>query len=119
MPTYPAINGGVLVQFPATGKVRFSTRVNDMDNGLRYTGYNWASPLRRWPLEYPAITDSERDSILSFYADRDGSLKSFTFVDPWTGDSYANCRFGNQELQWTYVGPNQNRMTVLIEEFKP
>jgi hypothetical protein len=115
--TYPAINGGVRVQLPFGSSVEFRTERNDMPDGKRISRYVWASPIRKWRLEYPVITDDEVEAIVDHYLANGGPVHPYTFTDPNTATAYANCRFSEAPIQIVRVCPNVNRLTTGIEQF--
>lgn len=116
-PTYPSINGGVIVQFPfASGPAYLTTR-NDMYSGLRYAHYWRSSPLFKWTLRYPNITDAECSTLFDFYASMMGQFQQFSFTDPETNVTHSKCRFGMASLQRTYREPGGNSVDgIVIEE---
>jgi hypothetical protein len=116
-PTYPTINGGVRVQLPFGSSLDFRTERNDMPDGKRISRYVWATPLRRWRLEYPVITDAEVTAIVDHYLANGGPVNSFSFTDPNTSAAYANCRFSEAPIQIVRVCANVNRLTTGIEQF--
>ena len=133
-PNYPFITGvvatvspityGVITQRPWTGGERYFTNKVDLETGYRYS-YAWTqTPLQRWELNYPVITEVEADIIRNFFDAMHGRMYHFNFDDPdlyilarqspysWTSpdpsyESIPNCRFDSDDLDVVYVGPGQ------------
>lgn len=113
---YPAIQGSVIVQFPFQSSPSFLTTRNDTPAGLRYAYYWRQSPRFRWTLRYPTITDAECGTLLDFFASMSGQYSTFYFTDPETGIVHPKCRFGMDQIKWTYIQPGLNSVDVVIEE---
>lgn len=92
MPTYyPQINGNLIItQLPYTSELAYSTVVQDLETGMRWTyplrgvslpGYpNF--PLGRFTLNYPGITDAEAATLEAFFNSMRGKWLTFRFLDP-------------------------------------
>lgn len=125
MAAYPTITGGVLTQRPFVRARTHRTIVNEMPSGKRHA-YAWRAaglsglptrPLFRWELSYSVISESEVDTLETFFRARKGRLEAFDFTDPEDSTLYANCRFGMDSLEIRYEGPNHCSTKVIIEEF--
>lgn len=116
-PSYPAINGGVLVQIPFGTAPSFKTFRNDLDSGKRISWAAWPVPLNKWALSYPAITDEEVQELVIFYLTQGGAVNQFSFTDPNTLAVHDSCYFGAQGIELTRISPNLNSLRCSIEEF--
>jgi len=79
---YPQLSSGSLAQFPIRKQQLRRTVVNAAPDGsaIRLADPNGAST--RWVLSYAGLTDSERAAMETFIESAEGSLNSFTFLDP-------------------------------------
>jgi hypothetical protein len=79
---YPQLSSGSLAQFPIGKKQLQRTVVNAALDGsaIRLADPNGAST--QWVLSYAGLTDSEREALEAFFEAAEGSLNSFTFLDP-------------------------------------
>ena len=79
---YPQLSSGSLAQFPITKQQLQRTVVNAAQDGsaIRLADPNGAST--RWILSYAGLTDEEREALETFFEAAEGSLNSFTFLDP-------------------------------------
>jgi hypothetical protein len=116
-PSFPSINGGVLVQIPFSTAPSFKTFRNDLDSGKRISWAAWPVPLNKWALSYPAITDAEVQTLVNFYLGQGGAVNQFSFIDADTGDFHPTCYFGAQGIELTRVSPNLNSLRCSIEEY--
>jgi len=113
---YPKIrSGNIIAQFPVGTARTFLTTGVTSPAGLRYSYYWRSSPRVSFPLQYSSVSDADCAVLFDFYTSMFGNLRTFSFVDPVTGDSYAKCRFGMQSLERTFLEPDQNTINVLVE----
>jgi len=117
VPSYPNINAGVLVQIPFSTAPSFKTFRNDLDSGKRISWAAWPSPLTKWALSYPAITDAEVQTLVNFYLGQGGAVNQFSFIDADTETLHSVCCFGAQGMELTRVSPNLNSLRCSIEEY--
>lgn len=123
--TFPTLANGATTQFPYTTVRRFSVLLNDNQAcGVRYswawfggslTGFPTGA-LRGWELSYPNITDTDLLTLETFYRAQWGRWARFTFVDPETAVSYAKSRFDADVFDVAHNAPNQNSVTLRIQE---
>lgn len=108
MTYFPQISAsGVMVQRPYGQSVRFSTLVQDMPFGKRYSYSEWggglsrypSGPLNRFELQYPSITDAEVAALQSFFTQAEGRLNEFTYLDP--GGNLVNWSEDFTQTAWT------------------
>ena len=83
MPTYyPQIYGGVITQRPYMAVLEYLTSVAEQASGPRY-GYAWRDePLGRWELRYAALREADVQTLETFFAQIEGRLGEFTYLDP-------------------------------------
>lgn len=115
--TYPTIAGSVKVQLPFESGLRYSTDRTEVESGKRFTYFAWGAPLRSWNLKYPLITDNEVETLVAFYYKQGGPVHGFSFADPNTGATYSACRYSESPLQITRICPNNNSVSVGIEQY--
>lgn len=91
MLVYPQLATGAITQFPIHKRHRVRTIMNTAADGstvkLEDPGAEWLE----WRLNYRGISDSELEALLLFHAAAEGTLNTFTFLDPtanllaWSG----------------------------------
>ena len=82
MLTYPQLSTGALVQFPV-GKRRLKrTVVNELADHSTVKFSDPGVEVVEWHLEYAGLSDEEITALEGFFAATEGSLTSFTFLDP-------------------------------------
>jgi hypothetical protein len=95
MLVYPQLATGALSQFPVLRRHRLRTVVNSAADGTVVKLADPGAETMEWQLQYTGLSDSELAALLQFHAAAEGTLNSFTFVDPtanllaWSND------FGN------------------------
>jgi hypothetical protein len=123
--TYPTLsNIGTVAEMPYTTGTRYLTGYNANPLGTPFVyayfgggrpNTNFpATPLKRWTIEYPLLTQSDCDQLESFFTGVQGRAFSFTFVDPVTGTSYPHVRFDNDSLDIRYLFYNQLQTKVSL-----
>jgi hypothetical protein len=86
MLTYPQ-----LAHFPIVKRRRRRTVVNRMADGRSIKMADGAGEVTEWRLEYADLSDAEAGVLQTFFAEAEGSLQEFRFVDPtanllaWSG----------------------------------
>ena len=92
MLTYPQLPTGALAQLPAQKRRQMRTLVNTAADGTAVKLADPGAATVEWQLKYASLTDSELGALLQFFAAAEGTLNSFTFVDPtanllaWSSD---------------------------------
>jgi hypothetical protein len=82
MLVYPQLPSGALAQFPVQRRRRFRTLVNSAADGSAVKLGDAGAATMEWQLEYRGLSDSELGALQQFFAAAEGTLNSFTFVDP-------------------------------------
>jgi hypothetical protein len=85
---YPQLATGALSQFPVQKRRRLRTIVNTSLDGRAIKLADPGAETTEWQLAYAGLTDSEVTALQQFFAASEGSLNSFTFLDP-TGNLFA------------------------------
>lgn len=116
--TFPVLATGAKWQLPSTSTQKFKTDRNDLEAGKRFSYYAWPEPLRRWPLEFPLITDAELAAYAGFYCAQGGPVNEFAFADPDARETFDHCRFAAGGIQITRRYRNCNRLSLTIEQYK-
>jgi len=79
---YPQLLTGALAQFPAQKRIQMRTLVNTAADGTTIKLADAGAATLEWQLKYAVLSDSELATLLQFFAAAEGTLNSFTFVDP-------------------------------------
>lgn len=82
MSYYPQLPGGIRTQLPSSAGMMFDNFTQDSPTDKRYSFANIATPVGRWGMNYTNITDAELATLETYFNDRIGRLKPFTFLDP-------------------------------------
>jgi hypothetical protein len=88
---FPQLSTGAVGQYPIQKRRLSRTVVNEALSGakLKLADPNMAGV--EWTLDFQTLTDNERDSLAQLYAEVEGRLGDFTFLDPtdnllcWSG----------------------------------
>lgn len=101
MLVYPQLPTGALAQFPVHKQRHVRTLVNTAADGSAVKLGDPGAATIDWQLEYEGLSDNELATLRDFFEAAEGSLNSFTFVDPtanllaWSNDvSNANWAAG-------------------------
>lgn len=79
---YPQLATGAVACYPLARTTVRRTVVNRMDDGSALKIVDADASGLRWELRYVGLSDVERLSLESFFAECEGRLKTFTFFDP-------------------------------------
>jgi hypothetical protein len=79
---YPQLLTGAMSQFPIVKQRRPRTVVNAAADGSSIKLADPAGETVGWQLHYANLCDTELAALQQFFTDMEGSLTSFTFLDP-------------------------------------
>jgi hypothetical protein len=88
MSVYPQLATGALSQFPVQKRRSLRTVVNTSLDGRAIKLADPGAETTEWQLAYAGLTDDEVAALQQFFAASEGTLNSFTFLDP-TGNLFA------------------------------
>jgi hypothetical protein len=89
---YPQLTSGALSQFPIVKKRCVRNVENVAADGSSVKFADPAADTVEWQLQYSGIDDNELAALEQFFTSMEGSLNTFTFLDPngnllaWSGD---------------------------------
>lgn len=116
MAYFPQINGNmILTQLPYSAQLAYETIVQDMESGPRFsfprraaslTGHP-TTPLGRFNVSFPNITDAEVEDLQTFFRARKGRLEAFSFLDPG-----GNLLEYSQDFSQSYWDKSNGPVTV-------
>ena len=117
MATYPTLSTGARCSLPYAYRREYLNTVCDVASGKRYAYNHRATPLMKWTLQYPQLSDADVTTLRTFFDSVKGSWDVFDFTDPETNTNYAQCRLGSDRFEVQRVGPNENSVTLVIQEY--
>jgi len=82
MLVYPQLTSGTLMQFPAQKSHRLRTVVNLLSDGSCIKLADPPAEITLWQLQYANLSDQEAAALQQFFESTEGSLQTFTFLDP-------------------------------------
>lgn len=82
MLVYPQLGSGALSQFPVRKRRRLRTVVNAAADGSCVKLADPNAEYIEWTLAYAQLNDDEIAALQQFFADTEGTLRGFTFLDP-------------------------------------
>jgi len=91
MLVYPQLGTGALSQFPVRKQHRTRTVANRAADGSSIKLADPTGEITEWQLPYAELSDGELSALEEFFAAAEGTLQSFTFLDPignllaWSG----------------------------------
>lgn len=91
MLVYPQLGTGALSQFPVRKQHRARTVTNQAADGSSIKLADPNGEITQWQLPYTDLSDGELSALEDFFAAAEGTLNSFTFLDPignllaWSG----------------------------------
>ena len=92
MLVYPQLATGALSQFPVQRRHVYRTIIQTAADGTVVKLADSGAETIEWQLKYTALSDAELAALAAFFTAAEGSLNSFTFLDPignllaWSSD---------------------------------
>ena len=92
MLNYPQLSTGSIAQFPVARNTAYRTVANVLADGRLIGAQDTGASSVSWQLQYAGLTDAEWLQIEQLFLAAQGSLNTFTFLDPtdnllnWTAD---------------------------------
>lgn len=117
MPSFPTFSAGESVHLPFTQGLEYWNLRNRMPHGWQYSYNLLPNGVKRWEITF-SLADDDLGTLKTFWENCKGSYEEFSFTDPDTGVTTAKCRFDMAELEIKYVQPNENNVTVIIQEYQ-
>jgi hypothetical protein len=116
MATFPTLlKTGAVAQLPLARATRFVTQSVRFLDGSRQT-WSVSAGLRRWELRLDRLDEAELAAVMAF-AEEIGT-GSFSFTDPVTGETVANCVISGWLMATSLAGEMDGAATLGIEEVK-
>jgi hypothetical protein len=116
MSAFPALKSGAVAQYPAERIVTKSTWVGRFVDGSEQRFRTAAAPLHRWTIKLSLLSEAEVVAIREFVNNLSGRFESFTFTDPWDGTTYSSCSVASDTTAIEWLGENDARTTLVIQE---
>jgi|SRR5579871_665909 len=99
MLVYPQLSTGTLTQFPARKLRRMRTLINTLSDLTTVKLADLHGATTEWRLEYAGLSNEEASALQAFFSSTEGSLNTFTFLDPMANLLSWTDRLDNQV--WT------------------
>jgi len=91
--------------FTVEEEIAYNTLTTQFENGVEQRRAKWSTPMRKWRLEFRYKTATEKDSLVSYFTGKLGSLTSFTWTNPIDSTEYT-VRFQEDSLSVKMVAYN-------------
>jgi hypothetical protein len=114
MATFPVLKTGAVAQYPLNRGVRFSTQAVRFMDGSQQKYRLIGNGLRQWTLKLDQLDEQELATVIAFVEQQGSAV--FSFTDPTTGISVANCIISGEQFDATMNLEMNGQATVLIEE---
>ncbi|MGD0498508.1 MAG: DUF2460 domain-containing protein [Bryobacteraceae bacterium] len=112
MASFPKLKTNAAAQYPATRSARYQNEALRFVDGTEQRYRDSAGPLHRWEIHLSQLDEAEMAALEEFFADNQGAFGSFSFVDPWDGQTYPNCSLDTDVLE-TMARAEMNGATSL------
>jgi hypothetical protein len=116
MAIFPLLTSGAVTQYPAglvTGQSAEAIRFLD-GSDQRYL--TQGRQFRSWQIRLSLLNGTELQQVESFFTSQQGDYSTFSFPDPFSGNSVANCRFGEPQLTTDYLGVDMGSTSLWVIE---
>jgi hypothetical protein len=116
MSTFPLLKTASAVQYPLSPSDSFSTEVLQFLAGDEQRFLTTPGALRAWRIQLNQLDEAELQSVEAFFVAAAGSFATFSFTDPTSGVSYANCFIAGDLLNETFTGELRSGVNILIQQ---
>jgi hypothetical protein len=118
MATFPSMKTNAVVQYPARRSMRYHNETVRFVDGREQRYRDCAGPLRRWEIRLNLLDEGELATLEEFFATNQGAFGTFTFTDPWSGQSFEHCSFATDGMEMTASGEMRNAAILLVQEVR-
>ena len=116
---FPVLKTGAVAQYPATNTTQFASFVVRFLDGGDQRYRQFASSLRRWTIKLDMLDETELNAIEQFFIAQEGCFGTFSFIDPWTQATFANCSLDQESLEYGVRGEAQGTTSLVVVENRP
>ena len=113
---FPTLKTGAVMQYPATKGAQYWSFVVRFLDGADQRNRQYSAPLHRWIIDLEMLDESELNTLEQFFIAQAGRFATFTFVDPWTQTSYANCSMDQDVLDYQLSGEARGTIKLIVSE---
>jgi hypothetical protein len=113
---FPTLKTGAVAQYPATKTNQFASFVVRFLDGGDQRYRQFPAPLRSWIIKLNMLDEAELKALEQFFVAQEGSFGTFSFVDPWTQTTIANCSLDQDMLQYAVLGELQGTAQLVVVE---
>jgi hypothetical protein len=93
------------------------TSIVSFERGNEQRAAQWSSGKKHFTLKHKNLNQPEKVLLENFFADREGMLKPFWFINHIDGNTYK-CRFSDDKLEFSHNNAKSFNLTVRIQECK-
>ncbi|MFN9458508.1 MAG: DUF2460 domain-containing protein [Acidobacteriota bacterium] len=116
MNSFPRLKSGAIMQWPAVRGMNFSTEVLVFADGSEQRFRNFSHFIRRWIVQLDELDEEDLTIMEGFYAQQQGRVGTFSFVDPWDGTVHAECQFDDSDMVAEYRSVLGGSARLIIRE---
>ena len=116
MSTFPVLNSGAMLQFPASRTLSFSTTIVRFVDGREQRYPLYTKPVHRWAIQLDALGDDEMQRLISFVEAVGGPVGTFSFTDPWDGVVYPSCSIEGQDTDAQFHDAMKAKTRIIVRE---
>ena len=114
MDGFPKLKTGAVTQYPITRELRLQNQIVRFVDGTRQ-GYRDARDVRRrWLIRLDLLDEGELAATEEFFIQQQGAYGEFTFLDPWDGQEYENCRLESDDGAFATTGEMRGATTLTV-----
>ena len=116
MASFPTLKTSAVAQYPARRSAAFKNQKLRFVGGAEQRYRDCAGSLHRWEIAFARLDEDEIARLAEFFAENEGSLASFVFIDPWDGHEYPNCSLDSDALECAAMAEMSGATSLVIRE---
>ena len=113
---FPSLSSGAVLQYPASMTTGQNVQVVRFLDGSDQRYLQQGRSFRSWQVKLNLLNEAEIAQIEAFFVAQEGDYLPFSFPDPFSGTSIANCRLASSELLSHYLGVNSGATSLWVIE---
>lgn len=113
---FPSLSSGAVAQYPASMLTGQNVQVVRFLDGSDQRYLQQGRSFRSWQIRLNLLNEAEIAQIEAFFVAQQGDYLPFSFPDPFSGTTVANCRLASSGIASQYLGVDSGATSLWVIE---
>lgn len=113
---FPSLSSGAVAQYPVLTTMGQNAQVIRFLDGSDQRYLQQGRSFRSWQIKLSLLNEAEIAQIETFFVEQQGDYLPFSFPDPFSGTTVANCRLASSALVSQYLGVDSGATSLWVIE---